>query len=136
MLIWCAPVATSDHRLQGCVKLLAALLRACPEYAPPVSQLRDIVAWAFADLTDAAARPQLFSLLKAILDRKLVAVAEVHGVMTRLQVRRNLSAICNTVRPSTLVPSLHALTSEIPGRPTRTHHMHYCPGTTYNQHYP
>ena len=72
---------------QGCVKLLAALLRACPEYAPPVAQLRDLVGWAFADLSDAASRPQLFSLLKAILDRKLVAVAEVHSVMTRLQVR-------------------------------------------------
>jgi hypothetical protein len=73
--------------MQGCFKLLAALLRECPAFSPPPSQLRSLVAWAFTDVDAAEARQPLFSLLKAVLDRKVVQVVEVYDVMTRVQAR-------------------------------------------------
>lgn len=69
------------------MKLLAALLRQCPDFKPPVSQLRFLMRWAFTDFDDAATRQPLFSLLKAILDRKVVVVVEVYDVMSCVQVR-------------------------------------------------
>jgi hypothetical protein len=70
------------------LKLLAALLRQCPDFKPPVAQLRFLTRWAFTNFDDAATRLPLFSLLKAILDRKVVVVVEVYDVMSRVQVRK------------------------------------------------
>ena len=67
--------------------MLAALLRHCESYSPPIAPFRRLVAWAFTDLAAAAAQPPLFALLKAILERKLVVIVEVYDVMLRVQVR-------------------------------------------------
>jgi hypothetical protein len=74
---------------QGCLKLLSMLLRHCPDFTPPTARLRRLVAWAFTavNLADAAARPQMLGLLRAILDRKMVSVVEVYDVMVTLQVQ-------------------------------------------------
>jgi hypothetical protein len=83
--------------LQACLKVLAALLRTLPEFKLSTPQLRALVAWAFTDLSvDATARAPLFSLLKAILDRKAVQVLEVYDVMTRVQVRTLVLLLCDT----------------------------------------
>ena len=73
--------------MQGCFKLLAALLRACPGHKPQLRRLRAVFGWAFLDFADAAARPAQFALLRAVLERRLVAVVEVYDVMLRVQVR-------------------------------------------------
>lgn len=71
--------------MQACFKLLAALLRECPDYAPPLPLLRHVMRSAFADI--AAAPSALFGLLRAVLSRKLLEVVEVYDVMKRVQVR-------------------------------------------------
>lgn len=69
---------------QDCLKLVAALLRGCREWDPPVGELRALVGGAYADITTASAA--LLGVLRAVLTRKLVEVVEVYDVMKRIQV--------------------------------------------------
>ncbi|KAK9818396.1 hypothetical protein WJX72_012002 [[Myrmecia] bisecta] len=75
---------TSHPIAQDCFKLLAALLRECRAYKPTTPQLRYLLGWAFTDLEEAEGRQTAFSLLKAILGRKLV-VPEVYDLMGKVQ---------------------------------------------------
>lgn len=70
--------------MQDCLKLVAALLRGCSEWDPPVDHLRALVGGAYADITTASAA--LLGVLRAVLARKLVEVVEVYDVMKRIQV--------------------------------------------------
>lgn len=58
-----APIA------QEGLRLLAALLRGCPDYQPPQDDLRFLLTWAFGDLAAAAHRATPFAFLRAILGR-------------------------------------------------------------------
>ncbi|KAK9845304.1 hypothetical protein WJX81_002986 [Elliptochloris bilobata] len=69
---------------QDCLRLLAALLRACSTYRPSTGQLRFLLGWAYADAAAAAARPAAFGLLRAVLARRLV-LPEVYDLMARVQ---------------------------------------------------
>ena len=59
-----APIA------QEGLRLLAALLRGCPDYHPPQEDLRFLLTWAFGDLAAAAHRATPFAFLRAILGRR------------------------------------------------------------------
>ena len=58
-----APIA------QEGLRLMAALLRGCPGYQPPLDDLRFLLTWAFGDLAAAAHRATPFAFLRAILGR-------------------------------------------------------------------
>ncbi|KAK9840687.1 hypothetical protein WJX84_003409, partial [Apatococcus fuscideae] len=73
-----APIA------QEGLRLMAALLRGCPEYQPPQEDLRYLLTWAFGDLAAAAHRATPFAFLRAILGRRLV-VPEVYDLMGRVE---------------------------------------------------
>ena len=64
---------------------MAGLLRESPSFRPSIPQLRFLMGWAFADFTDAGGRQTLFSLLKAILSRRVREIVEVYDVMKRVQ---------------------------------------------------
>lgn len=53
-------------------------------YSPSQSQLRFLLGWAFTDLEESAQRQTAFTLLRAILGRKLV-LPEVYDLMERVQ---------------------------------------------------
>lgn len=93
--------------VQACFKLLAALLRECPDYAPPLPLLRHVMRSAFADI--AAAPAALFGLLRAVLSGKLLEVVEVYDVMKRVQVRRPAAGLpppCSGMRRCCLLCSM------------------------------
>lgn len=69
---------------QEAFKLLSGLLRHCDAYKPSAGTLRYLLTWAFADLGEAADRPAAFSLLRAVLARRLV-LPEVYDVMSKVQ---------------------------------------------------
>lgn len=75
---------TTDPVAQDCFKLLAGMLRRCERYAPSQAQLRFLLGWAFTDLEESAQRQTAFTLLRAILARKLV-LPEVYDLMERVQ---------------------------------------------------
>jgi U3 small nucleolar RNA-associated protein 20 len=75
---------TTHPIAQDCFKLLAGMLRRCEEYAPSQGQLRFLLGWAFTDLEESAERQTAFTLLRAILARKLV-LPEVYDLMNRVQ---------------------------------------------------
>lgn len=79
--------------MQDCLKFVAALLRKCGEWQPPVEELRALVGGAYADITTASA--SLLGLLRAVLDRKLVEVIEVYDVMKRVQVSKGFVRVHN-----------------------------------------
>lgn len=69
---------------QECLRLMAAFLRVCPEWAPAKGQLRFLVTWAFTDIEAAAAAVGGFTLLRSIIKRRLL-LPEVYDVMSRVQ---------------------------------------------------
>lgn len=75
---------TTDPVAQGCFKLLGGMLRHCKQYAPPASQLKFLLGWAFNELEESAQQHNAFSLLKAIVERKLI-VPEIYDLMERVQ---------------------------------------------------
>ena len=75
---------TTHPVAQDCFKLLAGMLRRCEKYSPSQSQLRFLLGWAFTDLEESANRQTAFTLLRAILGRKLV-LPEVYDLMERVQ---------------------------------------------------
>jgi hypothetical protein len=91
---WCASQSrqellvdetTKAPGMQDCLKLVAALLRGCEEWQPPVDELRALMDAAYADISTASA--PLLAVLRAVLARKLLQVIEVYDVMKRVQAR-------------------------------------------------
>ena len=73
-----------DDLALDAVKLLTALLRNCPLYAPSEPQIQRLIPVVFGEIEDAVAqRATTFGLLKAIVARRLV-VPEVYDLMERV----------------------------------------------------
>jgi len=73
-----------DDLALDAVKLLTALLRNCPLYAPSEPQIQRLIPVVFGEIEDAVAqRATSFGLLKAIVARRLV-VPEVYDLMERV----------------------------------------------------
>lgn len=75
---------TGSKIAQECLRLMASLLRVCSDWAPSTSQLRFLVTWALTDVEEAAASVAGFTLLRAIISRKLV-IPEVYDVMGNVE---------------------------------------------------
>ncbi len=76
-------VPSATHPIaQECFRLLAGMLRECEAYKPTVAQLRFLLRWTSVDMEESAEMATSFSLLRAILGRKVV-VPEVYDVMAR-----------------------------------------------------
>ena len=96
---------TTHPVAQDCFKLLSGMLRRCEEYAPSNAQLRFLLGWSFTDLEEGAQRQTAFTLLRAILARKLM-LPEVYDLMERVQeliVRSQSSQIRQLAASSLLV---------------------------------
>ena len=75
---------TTHPIAQVCFKLLAGMLRHCEQYAPSPSHLKFVLNWAFTDLEESAQEQNAFSLLRAIIGRRLIA-PEIYDLMERVQ---------------------------------------------------
>jgi U3 small nucleolar RNA-associated protein 20 len=73
----------SSPLIQDGFKLVASLIRACPEYTMSATNLKFLLSVAFVDLEDSNNRATTFSLLKAIVMRKAV-LPEMYDLMTRV----------------------------------------------------
>lgn len=76
--------STTTRIAQECLRLLAGLLRECPEWAPTTGQLRFLITWALSDVEVAAAGVGAFTLLRSVIKRKLL-LPEVYDVMSKVQ---------------------------------------------------
>ena len=77
-------LSTTTPIAQECLRLLAALLRTCPEWAPTTAQLRFLISWSLTDIEEAAAQVAAFALLRGVIKRRLV-VPEVYDVMGKVE---------------------------------------------------
>lgn len=97
--------STNSPIAQECLRLLAAFLRTCPEWAPTTPQLRFLISWALTDIEEAAAQVAAFALLRGVIKRRLV-VPEVYDVMGKvedLMVRAQVRSSCKSavmIRPA------------------------------------
>ena len=88
---------------QECLRLLAGLMRTCPEWAPTTPQLRFLVTWALSDVEEAAAHVAAFTLLRGVIKRRLVlpevydVMGKVQDLMIRSQVRQRLPSALSLV---------------------------------------
>ncbi|KAK9863125.1 hypothetical protein WJX84_001609, partial [Apatococcus fuscideae] len=112
-----APIA------QEGLRLMAALLRGCPDYQPPQGDLRFLLTWAFGDLAAAAHRATPFAFLKAILGRRLV-VPEVYDLMGRVE-DVLVSAQSIPVRQACASAMMQFLLDYPLGPKRLSHHLHH-----------
>lgn len=74
---------TAPLALEG-LRLMTAMLRSVKAYQPTTQQLRFVLRWAFTDLEEHTERGTVFSLFRALVDRRIV-IPEVYDAADRIQ---------------------------------------------------